>query len=174
MSIKFESRHLKMRQINVSDEDFFKQLHKNPHVTRLCFDTPSDQEIEQRFQSRLPPWCCASHHWLCLTIVDKSTKQKIGITGIIINEGKAEVGYLLAPEHQGKGFATESLEALLLWAQLSWEKQSLRPLYFSAVVTEGNKASERVLTKCGFTFIEQIANAYVIDGVLYDDRIFER
>ncbi|TON84374.1 GNAT family N-acetyltransferase, partial [Vibrio parahaemolyticus] len=90
-------------------------------------------------------------HWLCLTIFDANTQQPIGITGFVLEEDKAEVGYLLLPEFHGQQFGTETLNALLHWAETTHDI-----LRFSATVTEGNVASERVLTKCGFELSQVI------------------
>ena len=167
MKIRIESRRLSMRQLNNSDASFFKALHRNKRVTHLCFDTPTDAEIHQRFLHRLPAWHITASHWLCLTIVEKETGKKVGITGFIIDGNKAEVGYLLTPECHGYGFATESLQALLNWAQLH-----LSYVAFEATVTDGNTQSERVLSKCGFTQVKRVPDAYMIDGQRYDDVIY--
>ncbi|MGF1747863.1 GNAT family N-acetyltransferase [Vibrio cionasavignyae] len=167
MKINIESSRLCMRQINASDESFFKALHSDNRVTHLCFDVPTDAEIHQKFIQRLPPWHVSASHWLCLTIVEKETGKKVGITGFIIDGNKAEVGYLLTPECHGFGFATESLQALLNWAQFH-----LPDIAFEATVTYGNTQSERVLSKCGFTLVKRVPDAYMIDGQWHDDMIY--
>jgi len=43
---------------------------------------------------------------------------------------------------------------------------------FSAVVTEGNIGSERVLEKCGFTLQRIIPNAYQIGDRMYADHCY--
>ncbi|MDF5281249.1 GNAT family N-acetyltransferase, partial [Vibrio parahaemolyticus] len=43
---------------------------------------------------------------------------------------------------------------------------------FSAVVTEGNVGSEKVLIKSGFSLKTVAPNAYKIGGKLYADRIY--
>ena len=60
-------------------------------------------------------------------------------------DGVVEIGYGIREEHQGRGYATEAVEAAVLWA--------LRDPRVSAVeaeAEESNLASIRVLEKCGF------------------------
>ena len=88
----------------------------------------------------------------------------MGVTGFNLADGVAEIGYLLLPCFHGQGYATESLEALLVWSKNIDEINS-----FNAVVTKGNVGSERVLEKCGFNLLRIEKNAYEIRGQLYDD-----
>ncbi|WP_228014178.1 GNAT family N-acetyltransferase, partial [Vibrio sp. OPT46] len=64
-------------------------------------------------------------------------------------------------------FGTESLKALINWAS---NEQTITA--FSAVVTEGNVGSEKVLIKSGFSLKTVAPNAYKIGGKLYADRIY--
>ena len=56
-----------------------------------------------------------------------------------------EVGYTLAKEHWGKGYATEATEGLMEYA-----KKNLSVHEMVAYTDETNVASNRVLEKCGF------------------------
>jgi len=58
--------------------------------------------------------------------------------------GQREVGYWLGREFWGRGIATRALELFLM-------EVATRPLY--AHVVRHNRASRRVLEKCGFTVI---------------------
>ena len=58
--------------------------------------------------------------------------------------GHGEVGYWLGREYWGQGIATRALELLL-------SEVAIRPLY--AHVVRHNRASRRVLEKCGFIVI---------------------
>jgi GNAT superfamily N-acetyltransferase len=56
----------------------------------------------------------------------------------------AQVGYIVARRHWGRGFATEALEHQLEAAR------SVEPFRVTAAVHAANTASLRVLDKCGF------------------------
>ena len=70
---------------------------------------------------------------------------KCGFTGPPGADSAVEIAYGVAPEHQGKGYATEAAAALVSYAfsheQVCVVRAHPRP--------EAN-ASTRVLTKCGF------------------------
>ncbi|SHI29024.1 Acetyltransferase (GNAT) family protein [Vibrio aerogenes CECT 7868] len=161
------SERLKMRPLSLSDREFFESLYTDPRVTQFCFDQPEPDEIEQKFQSRLYPWNSDSEHWLCLLISQKNSGEPVGITGFFLQDGIAEVGFLLSAAHHGRQFGTESLKALIQWTVETCEITA-----FQAVVTEGNIASERVLEKCGFELTEVEPDAYMIGGKLYADHLY--
>ncbi|ELA8130571.1 MULTISPECIES: GNAT family N-acetyltransferase [Vibrio harveyi group] len=158
---------LKMTQITDKDWELFESLHRDPAVISLCFDEPSTSEINEKFESRLSQWSKASENWLCFTMTVLETGEKIGVTGFHLVDGVTDVGYLILPQYHGLGFGTESLRALINWA---FNEHAITA--FSAVVTEGNVGSEKVLTKSGFSLKEVIPNAYKIGGKLYADRIY--
>jgi len=60
-------------------------------------------------------------------------------------DGLVEVGYGVDDEHQGHGYMTEALQALVAWAQTQPGVQAV-----IAETDEANRASQRVLEKLGF------------------------
>ncbi|MCV6068803.1 GNAT family N-acetyltransferase, partial [Escherichia coli] len=95
-----------MGPIRAEDWALFQRLHIEPSVIALCFDKPDERVLRDKFESRLASWTPECDHWLCLTIFDANTQQPIGITGFVLEEDKAEVGYLLLPEVHGQQFGT--------------------------------------------------------------------
>lgn len=69
----------------------------------------------------------------------------VGMMGVGLREGIAELGYMFARAHWGKGYATEIGRALIAhaWATYDWPA-------VEACVFEGNPGSARVLEKLGF------------------------
>ena len=168
--IKIETQRTYMRQIQENDWSLFERLHQEEEVIRYAFDRPSDEEIRQRFESRLPKWQWGATHWLCLVIEDKVSGESIGVTGLCIPDGCqscVEVGYLLLPEHHGHGYGTESLVALVDYIEAHFPVKDV-----SAIVTDGNVASCKVLEKSGFEFVSRDKDAYQIGGKSYDDLLF--
>jgi ribosomal-protein-alanine N-acetyltransferase len=66
-------------------------------------------------------------------------------------EGMVEIAYGIEPEHQGKGFATEAAEMLVVLAF-----QDERVKIVRAHTLEATNASARVLTKCGFQNVGEV------------------
>jgi len=73
----------------------------------------------------------------------------IGMTGFHSDEGELfpEVGYWLARDHWGQGYATEAANAALLWAREGWGRRAIRAGHFVE-----NQASGRVLVKAGMLY----------------------
>ncbi|OBT16953.1 acetyltransferase [Vibrio sp. UCD-FRSSP16_10] len=162
-----QTARLELLPLSLDDWTLFKDLYLDKQVMALCFDPLSLDELKARFHVKTQPWSCLATYWLCLVVVDKHTKQKVGITGFCLQQGVAEVGYMFLPQFYGRGYATESLDILIDWA-----KQVHGINHYLATVTEGNIASERVLSKVGFNLNKIIPNASFIGGKLYDDYIY--
>ncbi len=156
-SMEIVTNRLKMTQITDKDWELFESLHRNLAVISLCFDEPSTIEIRERFESRLSLWTKGSGNWLCFTMTVLETGEKIGVTGFYLVDGVADV----LPQYHGLEFGTESLRALIKWA---FNEHAIKA--FSAVVTEGNVGSEKVLIKSGFSLKTVIPNAHKIGGKL--------
>lgn len=75
-------------------------------------------------------------------------------------EGIVEIAYGVAPDHQGKGYATEAAEALVGYAFSSGRVRVVRAHTFS----EAN-ASTRVLTKRGFQLVGEVIDPE--DGLVW-------
>jgi len=59
--------------------------------------------------------------------------------------GKAEMGWILAPEAQGKGYAREACEAMLDWFEANFGRQDIW-----ALISPGNEPSMKLALKLGF------------------------
>ncbi|MBO4644241.1 MAG: GNAT family N-acetyltransferase [Alphaproteobacteria bacterium] len=84
--------------------------------------------------------------WYALWIIDLKDGTSVGnlcFKGLI--NGIAEIGYGITEAHQGRGYATEAVDAAVKWAL----KQS-GVIRVEAETDPDNAASRRVLEKCGF------------------------
>lgn len=165
--MKISSERLVMSPLEEADWPLFYRLHSEPAVISLCFDKPTLQEIKAKFHARLNTGNAALGKWLCLVISELNSGEKVGVTGFCLQDGVAELGYLLLPEYHGLGYGTESLLRLIAYA-----KSQCGITHFKAVVTQGNLGSERVLLKNGFKLDHTIAAAYKIGGKVYADHIY--
>lgn len=94
--------------------------------------------------------------------------QTLGVTGYIHRERDcAEVGFLFAPEAQGKGYGYESLRAVCDYA---FSEGGIRRL--TATVTAGNIASRRTLEKAGFRLEGELRESYALAGCWRNDWLF--
>ena len=75
-------------------------------------------------------------------------------------DGMVEIAYGVAPEHQGKGYATEAAQALAAYAFASGRVRVVR-----AHTAPESNASTRVLTKCGFRHTGEVIDPE--DGLVW-------
>ena len=85
--------------------------------------------------------------WICF---ERQSKRKIGVFGIRRSADSVEISYLLDVEFQHKGYAVETIEALIKFV-----KNELNIRRIIAEIHEYNKASIRLVEKMGF-----LATAY--------------
>lgn len=81
-------------------------------------------------------------------VTEKGTDKCIGIMGFYRTQPehfRTELGYMITPEHWGKGYVTEAVTVLLDFAFNSLQFHSIE-----AVIDSRHIASERVLQKVGF------------------------
>ena len=77
----------------------------------------------------------------------KESSQSIGdlcFKGPVRNHA-VEIGYGVRPEQEGRGYTTEALQAMTQWA---FSQKDV--VFVEAETAPDNKASQRVLEKCGF------------------------
>lgn len=79
----------------------------------------------------------------------------------------AMIGYTVAPEHQGHGYATEAAEAVIEWL---WARGTIHRI--AATIDPRNMASARVLERCGFEFVGTVRSAVWSRGEWADDARF--
>lgn len=95
----------------------------------------------------------------CYAIVLEGTP--IGCAELLIHpagnhwwgEGSAELGYWVAEEYQGRGFATEACKALI---RRAFDDLNINNVY--ATFKQENIASRRVLEKLGFKYFTELNN----------------
>jgi len=85
--------------------------------------------------------------WYAMWVIERKDGTPVGdlcFKGLDA-EGRAEIGYGILEEHQGRGYATEAVKAACAWALENPAVKSLE-----AETEPHNTASQRVLQKCGF------------------------
>ncbi len=158
---------LKIRTIKLEDWSLYLSILQDPQLNQFVRDSESLEAIKDKFAARLKPWLFESCEWLTLTIEELATGQPIGFTGLYAKDlvlAQAEVGYMLSQSAQGKGYATESLQAVIDWACLAFQVHK-----FIGVCAQENKRSQRVLVKCGFQLEGCLRHNYKLNDQWVDD-----
>ena len=81
----------------------------------------------------------------CMAVIERDTNSMIGFCGLVAGDtsGEIELIYGFAPDHWGRGYATESAGAMLEYGQ------TILPRIIASIYPQ-NKASQRILEKLGF------------------------
>ena len=100
--------------------------------------------------------------WVQFTVFELDGGRLVGDVGLHPpddEEGVVEIGYTIAPECQGRGYATEAVRALV-----AYSLDVLGARLVRAWADEDNAASIRVAEKAGLRVVERIEEPYE-DGV---------
>jgi len=161
------TERLSMQPIEEDDWWLFRKLYQDASVMRFIGDLDTPAQIRSRFEQRLGYWDRNADFWLCLTIRERDTGNAVGLTGFFPDwrpYQQGEVGFIISPEHQGRGYAVESLRAVLDFA---FDQCGFHRL--QANVLEGNDGSRRVLEKCGFRLEGNLRESYRIGEIWHND-----
>jgi RimJ/RimL family protein N-acetyltransferase len=134
-----------------SDLDDLVPFHSDPAVTRyIPWPVRNREETRLALQSKLDKGRADKEgDWLILAVVFTAEDRVIGevlLKRESDSERTGELGYVIAPSHQGLGLATEAANAMLALAfgQFGLERVTAR-------IDEPNVASRRMITRLGFS-----------------------
>ncbi|HWL43468.1 MAG TPA: GNAT family N-acetyltransferase [Ilumatobacter sp.] len=111
--------------------------------------------------------------WLQIAVERRVDSQLVGDLAVWLDDAgtTAMLGYTLAPEFQGHGYATEAVAALV--EALFAGARRRPPVHrISATLDPANGASARVLEACGFTYEGTARSAAFVRGEWSDDARF--
>jgi RimJ/RimL family protein N-acetyltransferase len=140
-------------------------------VVRLYnpIDDLSPEALHRRFSSAASNFSVFHHAELFFWIIWAAEKPvgNISIKHISNRMLIAEIGYGIAPEARGNGYATE---AVRLVTQRAFKESPLRKLI--AYVHEENMASRRVLEKVGYQREGVLREHYIVEGVAVNEVVY--
>ena len=107
--------------------------------------------------------------WWMATIADPKTDEPLGDLALHLTwEGHtAEVGYTLAHQYWGQGYATEALDPLV-----DYLFQELNVTRAFGMLHPANRASAMVLERCGFLFEGHTRLSFWLGDEVSDDHIY--
>ena len=82
---------------------------------------------------------------------------------------KAELGYRIGENHQGKGYGTKAVNMIL---EKALSTHGIHKIL--AGTSSKNIASQNVLIKNGFEFVEKQDNYILLNGEYHDNMVFEK
>lgn len=169
---ELNTARLLLRQLRPSDAPALYQLRSDPvlmqYIPRPLAKDEADALalIEMYNQSALNNeainWC----------IADKETDELLGAIGFVRMKKenfRAEIGYILRANQQGKGIMKEALQAVEHYGFHVLKFHSLE-----AVIDPGNTASAMLLEKCGFVKEAHLRDYEFLLGRFWDSVIYSK
>ena len=155
---KFRTGRLVARSWQIEDLPLAMELWGDPAVTALIDSRGklTEAEVQEKLYAEIErEKSCRVQYW---ALFDHRNGDFVGCGGLrpwvyTSSEADFEVGFHLVKRCWGKGFGTEAALGALEYA---WEKLRLSKVY--AGHHPDNRASEKILKKLGFEFIENAFN----------------
>ena len=145
-----ETHRLVLRPFQETDREQTIRLLCNEEISRTFMlpDFPDDDAAGKLFERILKNSLSDAHFEIAICLED----QVIGfLNDVEITDGTIELGYMIHPDHWGRGYATESLTASI-WELFQMGYQAVQAGYF-----EENPASGRVMEKSGMHRVSKTA-----------------
>ncbi|HKM35152.1 MAG TPA: GNAT family N-acetyltransferase [Lachnospiraceae bacterium] len=165
-----ESERLLLKNISYEDRDFIFKQFSDADVTKYLLDEEpctTMQEADDIIDCYLIPEPRLQHRWI-LTL--KSDNSKIGTCGFHCwnrENWSVEIGYDMQKEYWDKGYMTEALSAIILFA-----KQDMQVKRIDAHIYPDNVRSSKLVKKLGF--MNSADNViYAFRGIDYIHNIYQ-
>lgn len=118
--------------------------------------SPSDRaEVSADWLARVRS-ATSADPWICgFTMLHRANGVPVGSCAYKSppdSDGVVEIAYGVAPEHQGRGYATEAAQAMVMYAF----ENGVRIV--RAHTRPESNASTRVLAKCGFEYVGEVTD----------------
>lgn len=145
-----ETERLQLRRHQVSDFDSCCRLWGSAEVTRYIGGRPSTpEEVWSRILRYAGHWDLLGYGYFA--VVEKQSGKLIGEFGLADFHRTIEpplkdpeAGWVLHPDHHGKGFAAEALTALLAWSDAEGMKRTC------CLIDPENAPSLRLAQRMGY------------------------
>ncbi|KAF2092438.1 acyl-CoA N-acyltransferase [Rhizodiscina lignyota] len=168
--LNFQTDRLQIQELSTSDMENFYSLESIPEVVRYQDWSPRSraqaatlvQDIVDN-QSKFPRTLVE------LAVIKKDENAFIGRVGAKIDHGisKADIWFSFMPSAQGKGFATEAMEALITTLTTNFDVTELE-----IECDPRNTGSWRLAERLGFEKVKDIERAWESKGEWVGSRVY--
>lgn len=146
-----------------SDWLFFRDLRQNGEVMRYMAGIASEEDTRRVFEQRL----LENNAFVIRMHGDNTALGDVGLRISKQHPEEADVGYSVLPAMQGRGIASEALQAVCEYAFYQANVEAL-----NAWVLAENTGSVRVLEKARFNRVQVLEKAFLLNDEYYDDWAF--
>jgi RimJ/RimL family protein N-acetyltransferase len=144
-----ETERLVIRPWQPDDRPAFTAVMTHPEVTQYIHGGKpyTEVEVDQWFERQARQ---IAEHGMCMgALVEKSTNRLAGLSGVqpLGSTTEFEIGWILAREAWGRGFATEAGAACMRYVL-----ETLNRPRVVAIIDPANDPSKRVAARLGMTY----------------------
>ncbi|WP_375204291.1 GNAT family N-acetyltransferase [Hyphococcus sp.] len=151
-----DTERLQLKGPKVEDFPAFAAMWARPELTREITGKPlTEEEAWTRLLRNAGLWPLVGYgYW---HVFERNTDALVGQVGFAdfhrnltpsLRE-MPEIGWIISPDHQGKGYATEAARAAIRWGDANFsEKKKM-----CCIIGVENTPSICIAEKCGFSFI---------------------
>ena len=161
-----ETERLLLRRVNESDVNEVFALRSNPETMKYI-PRPLVKTIDDALEHiAMINAKIENNEGINWAITYKGSPKLIGILGhyrIKPEHHRAEIGYMLHKEHNGKGIITEAVQEVVKYGFNEMKLHSIE-----AIIDPENFGSEKVLQKCGF-----IKEAHFKENEFFEGRFLD-
>lgn len=146
------TKRLVIRETILSDVPEMYRIWKEPGMGDYIKPMQETLEAEMEFMQAYIRHAYAFYDYGLWTVIERESGQIVGRAGLFPSEildEAVELGYMIAPVHQRKGYAFESGKAILSYAGETLDMEEIHLLS-----DRRNEASIRTAVSLGFTEIE--------------------
>jgi RimJ/RimL family protein N-acetyltransferase len=165
------TERLVLRSLRPTDAEVFFQYRSKPEISGLRNWKPRiRREILKLISRQKKVEAGTPNAWIRLAVCLKGTGTMIGDCGIRFlppDARQAEAGFTIEPRHRGKGYATETVRALLGYAF-----GELHAHRVCVSVDPANEACVALMKRVGLRLEAHFRRSLLIDGTWADDLIF--
>lgn len=142
-----DTLHLRIRETTVSDVEAFYRIYSHPSITRHMEGLYRSVREEKAYAEEYIQKVYGFFGYGIWTVLLRETGEIIGRAGISWREGYRypELGFVIAREHQRKGYGEEACEAILAFAKKELEFDCIQVL-----IEPENEPSVSLCRKLGF------------------------
>lgn len=149
LQLHHETERLLLRPFEAGDLDAFFDIYSREEVHRYLYSEPLDkQKAAERLEREIAATRIEKEgDFIALAVVLRSTGALIGDLTLGMPSAthkQGDIGYIVHPDHQGNGYASEAVAYLL---DIAFRQLGLHRV--SAELEARNEASARVLEKLG-------------------------
>lgn len=170
-ALTVETDRLLLRPFVAGDLAAMTDMHARADVARYLLWEPRDAEASRAaFERHQDTRFAADGDALCLAGIERTTGRFVGEFLLILTSLEhrgGEVGYILHPDHHGRGYATEGTREML---RLGFERCGLHRIV--GRLDGRNAASARVLEKLGMRREAHLVRNELVKGEWTDELVY--